>query len=148
MNIYDERKRRLSSMRLWRESKEYQSLCSKRRTECERLISIGKECLQSVRDHHAEILGSAVRFEYAAAGDIHRGFYCPSPVLDIVIGNVHRGRILKRVTARSKISHRFGFDAGNTLVYAETLDDGEVLSIEYLFIRDHCRNIRRDQDRR
>ena len=140
MNIYDEGKRRLSSILLWRESKEYQSLCSKRRTDCERLISIGKECLQIIWDSDAEILGSAVKVEYATGGDIHRGFYCPSPVWDIVIGNLHRGRILKRTTVRSKINHRFGFDARNNLVYAETLDDdSEVLSTEYLFVRDNCR---------
>lgn len=137
MNIYEEGKRKLSRLLAWRESREYQSLCLKHQADCRRLVRIGQEHLESIR--RSDISHPAERLEYAINGDMHRGFYCPSPVLDLIIGNIHRGRILKRVTARSKITHRYGLDAENNLVYAEALEDGEVLSTEYLFTRDNCR---------
>ena len=35
--------------------------------------------------------------EYSKGGEsTHRGYYCPSPVIDLLIGNVSRGRLLKR----------------------------------------------------
>lgn len=38
-----------------------------------------------------------IRFEYAKGGEsIHRGYYCPSLVYDLVVGNVKRGRLYKR----------------------------------------------------
>lgn len=132
MSIYYEGKKKLAMLMQWRESEEYQAICAHRRSECERLINIGEAFVQSLHDIDITIKNSAVKIEYAAGGDIHRGFYCPSPVLDIVVGNINRGRILKRVTATSRASHRFGFSGDNKLLYAEELCGGEVPSTEYL----------------
>lgn len=38
---------------------------------------------------------------------LHRGFYCPSPVFDAHVTNIRRGRLLQRITNRSKITHRY-----------------------------------------
>lgn len=46
---------------------------------------------------------------------MYLGYYCPSPVQDLVIGNVHRGKILKKLTKASKPTHRFGFDENGRL---------------------------------
>ena len=139
MSSYGEGKNRLSRMLQWQDSDEYKAACINRHKDCERLLAIGKEYLRLLRLRSEEIRGNVVKVEYATGGDIHRGFYCPSPVLDIIIGNVHRGRILKRVMAQSKINHRFGFDARHRLIYTEALVDGIVSSTEYLFVQDNFR---------
>lgn len=68
------------------------------------------------------------RVEVAAGSDLHRGVYCPSPVFDLVVGNTHRGRVLKRPTSCSKITHRYYFDSENQLAYVEHAG-----ATEYLF---------------
>ena len=62
-----------------------------------------------------------IREEVASRADSYfpRGWYCPSPVRDYVIGNCHRGRLLKRVTSRSKVTNRYLFDERG-LYLAET----------------------------
>ena len=57
------------------------------------------------------------RKEYAKGGEIiHRGYYCPSPVLDIVIGNCNRGRILKRPPKENNYNYEYWFDSNNRLI--------------------------------
>lgn len=55
--------------------------------------------------------------EYAIKGEyLVRGYYCPSPIKDIIVGNTPRGRILKRITSVSKPTYEYGFDAGDNLI--------------------------------
>ena len=51
----------------------------------------------------------------------------PSIIADIVVGGVKRGRLLRRVTTRSRPSFRYGFDADDRLIYAESSFDREVI---------------------
>lgn len=52
-----------------------------------------------------------------------RGYFCPSRVLDTVIGNVTRGRLLK-TKPRTKIpTYRYGFDKNGKLITAEEYDE-------------------------
>ncbi|MBQ9673696.1 MAG: hypothetical protein IJV39_03625 [Ruminococcus sp.] len=44
------------------------------------------------------------------------GYYCPSPVFDLIVGNVHRGKILKRMTKRSRPVMKYGFNSDNQIV--------------------------------
>ncbi|MBQ8403814.1 MAG: hypothetical protein IJX55_05260 [Clostridia bacterium] len=77
-----------------------------------------------------------VRREYASGGEcIYRGFYCPSKIADIVVGNVKRGRILKRVKG-SKPNYCYGFDENDRIISVKKIfgkfDD------EYEFIYYKC----------
>lgn len=49
--------------------------------------------------------------QYAVGGEcIRRGYYCPSPIRDIVIGNCKRGRIIKNLArVKQRILYDFGF---------------------------------------
>ena len=58
---------------------------------------------------------SVVREELCSGSDMFLGYYCPSLIFDLVVGNVHRGKILQRVTKQSKPTHRYGFDKANRL---------------------------------
>lgn len=62
------------------------------------------------------------REEYAANSRyMPRGFYCPSPVLNKIITNMRRGRLLSHLTSRSKATHRYVYDQENKLIIVETL---------------------------
>ncbi len=58
---------------------------------------------------------TVVREELSSGSDMTLGYYCPSPVEDLLIGNVHRGKILKRVTKRSKPDTKYGFSEAGTM---------------------------------
>lgn len=75
-----------------------------------------------------EARSKTIRKEYSVKGDnIYRGYYCPSPVQDLVIENSTRGKLLKTVTRRSKPSHEYSFDSAGRLIRVKYLfpdDDG------------------------
>ena len=72
-----------------------------------------KESYESVFN---EIQKTVVRREQATGGAcMHRGYYCPSIIEDIVIGNIKRGRLIKKLSKR-KIDYTYGFDALDRLV--------------------------------
>ena len=51
--------------------------------------------------------------------DLRLGYYCPNPLKDLVIGNVKRGRILKRKSSFASADIIFFFDKNNELIGAE-----------------------------
>ena len=77
-----------------------------------------------------------VREELAVGADgyLHRGTYSPSPVIDLLVGNCHRGRILKRPSSRSRISHRYLFDDEDLYMVLgyRAKDPNQVGTMEYL----------------
>ena len=114
-------------------SEEYQKNCQRFQAECNRLATIAQSLLKQKDLLKESCDANTVRREYASQSRyLHRGFYCPSPVLDKIIGNAKRGRILKRTTSASKPTHEYGFDASGRLLWCTSFDRGSVLSIEYL----------------
>lgn len=57
------------------------------------------------------------KIEYCGFSDLHRGFYCPSPVYDIIVGNTRRGRLIAKPKANSKISHKYHYGLDGKLLY-------------------------------
>lgn len=55
-------------------------------------------------------MNTVVREELSSGSDMTLGYYCPSPVEDLIVGNVHRGKILTRITKRSKPDTKYGFN--------------------------------------
>ena len=72
---------------------------------------------------------SVVREDFCSGSDMFLGYYCPSLIFDLVVGNVHRGRLLKRITKRSKPTHRYGFDKDNRLRTMVEIPDAEEMNI-------------------
>ena len=94
--------------------KEYfgiESPCIPNKRKAEFLLRVAQYFLQAGGPEEYQ-RKPVVREELAAGADsyLHRGTYCPSPVIDLLVGNYHRGRILKRPSSRSRISHRYLFD--------------------------------------
>ncbi len=60
------------------------------------------------------------RWEYSRGGEVlHRGYYCPSPIFDIVVGNASRGHLLKRVSKSKAPDFTYGFSKDGRLVIAD-----------------------------
>lgn len=55
----------------------------------------------------------AAAWQYARGGGVlHRGWYCPSPVYDMVIGSADRGRLLKNPSrCKTPPDFAYGLDA-------------------------------------
>lgn len=51
---------------------------------------------------------------------LHRGFYCPSPIQDVIVKNSSRGKILLRQTKKSKITHQYFYNLDNQLIISES----------------------------
>lgn len=100
--------------------------------ECQRMRIIGDQYNDQCQRILAEASRKVVRKEYSVGGEImHRGYYCPNPIADIVIRNAKRGRLLKRMTARSNPYYEYGFDCEGKLLIIRRPDDTEFI------IRDH-----------
>ena len=71
-------------------------------------------------------------FRSVSGSTLHRGFYCPSPVQDIIVGNRKRGKLLRRETKRSNVSHRYVFNKDSELLSIDNLYNGNVFATEHL----------------
>lgn len=68
---------------------------------------------------------------------LHRGYYCPSLAQHLIIDNSRRGKILHRPTRRSKITHRYYFDADGKLLIAKSHLPDNNIKTEYLLYSDN-----------
>ena len=50
----------------------------------------------------------------------HRGYFCPSLIQDIVIGNARRGRLIRHPRKESIPEYTYGFDLAGKLICVET----------------------------
>ena len=84
------------------------------RALCEELNTIDRQYRGSVQEIYEEGLRQVVRRQYARGGcTLQRGYYCPSPVLDIIAGNKDRGRLLKNSPENSLITCTASMKPGN-----------------------------------
>ena len=82
-------------------------------SECKRFEKIAKEHEMSCEQTYVSLYNNVQQKEYGFGGEmLHRGFYCPSVVADIIIGNVKRGIVSKSFGA--KMPHYvYGFIDGS-----------------------------------
>lgn len=81
---------------------------------------------------------SAVRKEYSNnESGMYRGYYCPSPVDDLIIGGCKRGKLLKRITKRTNPDREYLFDSNNRLVAVNSLLDWKAVHTEVLIYEDN-----------
>lgn len=61
-------------------------------------------------------------YKYGKGGEVlHRGILCPSKIIDVVVGNVRRGRLLKEY--KDNVDYIYGFDKNNKLCKVETKEE-------------------------
>lgn len=98
--------------------------------ECERVTKVAEKYRDSYLEFFERNSKEVVRIEYGIGGEVlHRGFYCPSIILDIVVGNVKRGRIAKKKPMKSP-ERIYGFDQNNKLLTVEREFEKEFLIYE------------------
>jgi hypothetical protein len=65
-----------------------------------------------------------VNVQYSKGGEtLHRGYYCPSPVLDLIVGGLKRGKLYKRKPDFGRYSYEFCFDSNNRLILVKGVNE-------------------------
>lgn len=81
------------------------------------LTSIGNKYKDKISQLRTSTEKEIIKYEYSKGDEtIHRGDYCPSPILDLIVGNLKRGRLFKRTPAFGRYSYEYGFDTNNRLL--------------------------------
>lgn len=111
--------------RLWEErfrsDEEYRKNCEHFAAERDRLIEIAQRYLSNIDQLNREYDAAAVRTEYASGCRyMHRGYYCPSLIQDIIVVNMRRGKLLKRLSSRSRSYWAYGYNADGQLIRCES----------------------------
>ncbi len=98
---------------------------------CKKFEDIIKEKTDKLKNTYVTAMKKVVREEFCSGSDLFLGFYCPSPVFDLIVGNTHRGKILKRITKRSVISHKYGFDIDGKILIIDDFNNNTNCIYEY-----------------
>ncbi len=78
---------------------------------------------------------NAVRVEKSRGGEgIHRGYYCPSLIYDIVVGNCKRGNLCRENNPNARYTHYFD-DDNNHIATVWHNEDGAPIITEYILHR-------------
>lgn len=116
---FEERKEMIKNCQ---NSREYREELEKYRSishEMSRLAGQYKEKPQKLIE---KINESAAYKKYGVGGlYIHRGAMCPSPILDLVVGNCKRGSLVNKLSARA--AYEYSFDYNDQLIKVISLDD-------------------------
>ncbi len=87
---------------------EYDALCAPYRLDCERIVEIMKENGGRQNELDIGLKSNTAEIKYSAGGEtFYRGFFCPSLIEDIVVGNYTRGRMCKADNPRVTGTHYF-----------------------------------------
>ena len=107
-------------------SRENIEICKPFMIECQRLAKVAMQHQDQCGSIFDQLNSKTVREEYSAGGKaLHRGYYCPSPVFDIVTGKSNRGKLLKRLTSRSRPSFKYCFDKDDRMIIVSNQSDGK-----------------------
>ncbi len=81
-----------------------------------------------------DILKSCVSYKFGIGGANlpARGYYCPSLIMDIVVGNCSRGRLVCKPKITTRPDFKYGFTEKGELVYIENFYEGKKVSSEYI----------------
>ena len=89
----------------------------------QKFISLHKKYNGSFNELYKDVESMACRREYAKGGiGLHRGFYSPS-LMDLVVGGVNRGRLLKKPPKNGKDIYEYLFDAEDRLICVNFYQD-------------------------
>ncbi|WP_374967151.1 hypothetical protein [Lysinibacillus sp. RS5] len=89
------------------------------------LVSIKQKYADKLLELRSAAEEKIVRLEYSKGGEIiHRGYYCPSPVLDLIVGGMKRGRLFKKKKPEfGNYSYEYGFDKAGRLLRVKGVNE-------------------------
>ncbi len=81
-----------------------------------------------------DILKSCVSYKFGIGGANlpARGYFCPSLIMDIVVGNCSKGRLVCKPKSTTRANFKYGFTEEGELVYIESFYEGKKVSSEYI----------------
>lgn len=92
--------------------------------ETERVIKLFHQYNADYDKQFEKIQKRVVYEKYGIGGEtIHRGYFCPSLVIDIVIGNAKRGKLCNNIPKISKEYYKYGFDNEDHLILVTCEDE-------------------------
>lgn len=77
--------------------------------------------------------------QYCMGSSLYRGYYHPSPVYDLLVGNVKRGRLVKNIHGSLAPCHHYLFDKDGRLRAIENFYNGCVTHVERLLYLENQR---------
>ena len=131
-----ETENRLKALEEWCHSQEYDDACNYYLSEADHLFKVGASYQAAIVNSEQEILQQAVRIEYSSYGGLHRGLYCPSLVLDLIVGNITRGKKWSRPSSKSKNYFVYGFDRADRLIWIKQFYNAVHIYTEFLFYQE------------
>ena len=97
------------------------------RAECDRFKQIAEEYGALCPEQYEKLQSEVVSIKYGVGGEcFHRGYYCPSMVSDIVIGNYNRGRLYNNSPKTATPTYVYGFNAAHKLITIQENVDAKV----------------------
>lgn len=96
---------------------------------------VNHACLTLPKAEHVicETTQKEYTYKFGIGGqNLHRGWYCPSIIYDIVIGNASRGRLVKNPQPQTSPSFRYCFNANGTLLRVDEYSNGKIAASECL----------------
>lgn len=101
------------------------------KTHMEKLLNWGIEAIRE-QCFTQYLATDSQQEKYCVGSTLHRGYYNPSPVYDLIVGNNKRGKLRVRAGRPKNPSHRFSFDQFNRLVCIDSYYQERVAGTEYL----------------
>ena len=68
---------------------------------------------------------------------IHRGVYCPSPIIENIVTNIKRGKIATKIGNVKNPTNHYIFDTSDHLRISETYFPDESVGTEYIFYEEN-----------
>jgi len=97
----------------------------------QKYISLIKQYSNSFHELSNDTGSRVSRREYSNGGEVmHRGFYSPS-MLDLVVGGMNRGRLLKRPRKGKINDYEYLFDAHDNLICVYASDEFKLTNTEF-----------------
>ncbi len=98
------------------------------------LSAQGLQQSQEVIKSKDDIVNSCISFKFGIGGLNlpARGYCCPSLIMDIVVGNCSRGRLVCKPKSITRPDFKYGFTKNRELVYIESFYEGKKVSTEYI----------------
>lgn len=99
--------------------------------ECARAAEMAKHYGGHLAEQFYEVKRNIASWETARGGEmLHRGFYCPSLILDIIAGGVQRGKLVSAARLRKPPDYTYGFDEQDRLVTVLRENERELIFYE------------------
>lgn len=99
--------------------------------ECARAAEMAKRYGTHLAERFYEAERNTASRETARGGEmLHRGFYCPSLIQDLIAGNARRGKLVSASCIRKPPTYKYGFDADDRLITVSYENERELVFYE------------------